>query len=118
MEGKYSEPATYGPSQEELGDSEFAIEGMIGSETAEIFDVGVGDRLIFITGFGAEERQITIELTAIIDPIDPGEEYWFLDTDIFTLPTGQGKIAPILIPEQTLFEAVARLFPATKATYN
>jgi ABC-type antimicrobial peptide transport system permease subunit len=118
VEGRYAEAATDGSSRDESSDSEFAVEGMIGSETAEIFDVEVGDRLVFITGFGSDEKQIVIELTAIIDPTDPGEEYWFLDTDIFTVPADAGKVAPIFIPEQTLFEDVARLFPDTKATYN
>jgi len=118
VEGRYSQPPPSDLTQEEMEDPEFAIEGMIGSETAEKFDVGVGDRLTFIGGYGENENQITIELTAIIDPIDPKEEYWFLNTDIFTVPDDQGKVAPIFIPEQTLFEVVASFFPTNKASYN
>ena len=118
VDGEYAQPLPYGLTQEELEDPEFAIEGMIGSETAEIFDVRVGDRLIFIGGYGEYENQITIELTAIIDPIDPREEYWFLNTDIFTVPLDEGKVAPIFIAEQTLFDGVARFFPTNRASYN
>ncbi|MFC2070899.1 FtsX-like permease family protein, partial [Chloroflexota bacterium] len=118
VEGQYAEPTPAGLSREVLEDPDFAIEGMIGSETAEIFEVGIGDRLIFITGYGADERRINIELTAIIDPIDLSEEYWLLKTDVFTVPAKDGLVAPIFIPEQTLFEGVARVIPASKASYN
>ncbi len=118
VEGKYAEPIAAGLTQEELEDPEFAIEGMIGSETAELFNVGVGDRLIFISGYGADEKQIIIELTAIIDPIDLSEEYWLLKTDVFTVPPEEGEVAPIFISEQTLFEGVARITPATRAQYH
>ncbi|MFC1920111.1 FtsX-like permease family protein [Chloroflexota bacterium] len=117
-EGKYAEPITAAISGEKPDNPDFAVEGMIGSETAELFKVGVGDRLIFITGYGSDERQIRIELTAIIDPIDITEEYWLLKTDVFTAPSEDGEVAPIFIPEQTLFEGVARIIPATKASYH
>jgi len=118
IEGQYARPSPYGLSYEELADPELTIEGMIGSRTAMIFDVGVGDRLVFISGYGENERQIIIELTAIIDPIDPSEEYWFLNMDIFTVPSDQGQVAPIFIPEQTYFEVVTRVFPTGKASLN
>ncbi|MEE8412995.1 MAG: FtsX-like permease family protein [Dehalococcoidales bacterium] len=118
VEGRYAEPATASLLPTGPEDPNFTIEGMIGSETAEIFGVGVGDQLIFISGYGADERHIFIELTAIIDPIDPTEEFWFLNTNIFTARADQGKVAPIFIPEQTLFEVIGRLIPTTRATYN
>lgn len=118
VEGQFARPVPDNLSRRELEDPEFAIEGMIGSETAEIFGVGVGDRLIFRTGFGVDERQINIDLTAIIDPLDLSEEFWFLKTDVFTVLSEGGNIAPIFIPEETLFNGVAGVIPATKAQYN
>jgi ABC-type lipoprotein release transport system permease subunit len=118
VDGRIAQSAPSGLTQEELEDPDFFIEGMIGSETANNFDVGVGDKLVFVGGYGEDQRQITIELTAIIDPIDPTEEYWFLNTDIFTVPLDEGKVAPIFIQEETLFDVVARLFPTGRATYN
>lgn len=110
-------------THEDMDAPDFAIEGMIGSETAEIFDVGVGDRLIFRSGFGEAAHEITIELSAIIDPIDPEDEFWFLNTLVFTMPTENedGPIAPtapIFITEQTLFNAVSYFFPTGRATFN
>ncbi|MFC1901019.1 ABC transporter permease, partial [Chloroflexota bacterium] len=81
------------------------------------FKVGVGDRLIFITGYGADQKQIKIELTAIIDPVDLDEEFWLLKKDVFTVPPEDGEVAPIFIPEQTLFKGVSRVIPATRASY-
>lgn len=118
LAGQYAEPTPYGLTQEQLADPGFHIDGMISSETAKNFGVGVGDRLVFIGGYGEYANQITIELTAIIDPIDPNDEFWFLNTDIFTVPLDQGLVAPIFIPEQSLFEAVARMFPTATASYH
>lgn len=118
LEGQYAEPAPFSPTQEELEDSGFHIEGMIGSETAENFGVGVGDRLVFSGGYGEYANEISIEIAAIIDPVDPKDEFWFLNTDIFTVPLDQGLVAPIFIPEQSLFEAVGNLFPTMTASYH
>lgn len=118
VDGELAQPTPYGLTQEELEDPEFVIEGMIGSETAENFDVGAGDRLVFSGGYGEYENQVMIEITAIIDPIDPVEEFWFLNTDIFTVPLDEGKVIPIFIQEETLFDVVSRMFPTARATYN
>ncbi len=118
LEGHYAEPAPYSPTREELEDPGFYIEGMIGSETAKNFGIGVGDRLVFIGGYGEYANEVTIEITAIIEPIDPSEEFWFLNTDIFAVPLDQGRVAPIFIPEQSLFEAVGQMFPGMTASYH
>lgn len=121
VEGRYPEPLPAGLSQEQLDDSEFEIEAMIGSETAELFDVGVGDQLLFIHPWGSPPKQVTIRLTGIIDPVDPREEYWFLMTDVFTVPIDSENpyiTAALFIPEQTFFEGVGRVFPTASATYN
>lgn len=118
VEGRYADPLPAGLSQEELADPELEIEAMIGSEVAELFDVGVGDRLIFLSSRGEFVRQITIHLTGIIDPLDPGEEYWLLNTDIFSRPSDEGMVAPLFIPEQTFFDGISRIFPLSTATYH
>jgi len=118
VDGRFAQPPPYGLTQEEVEDPEFAIEGMIGSETAKLLGVEVGDRIIFRGGYGEYQNDIIIELVAIIDPIDFTEEYWALNTDTFTMPAEEGVIAPIFIPERTLFEVVARFFPTGKATFH
>jgi len=118
LEGHYPDPFPSGLSQEELADPGLEIEAMIGSEAAETFGVGVGDRLLFTHPWSGALQPITIKLTGIIDPIDPKEEFWFLNTEIFTGPRDEGKVAPLFIPEQTLFEGVARIAPLATATYH
>ena len=118
LEGRYPDPFPSGLSQEELADPGLGIEAMIGSEAAELFGVGVGDRLLFTHPWGDSPKPITFKLTGIIDPIDPKEEFWFLNTEIFTGPKDEGMIAPLFIPEQTLFEGVGRMAPVPTATYH
>ena len=117
LDGKYAEPVADGLTQEQLEDPDFAIQGMIGSDSAAMFHVGVGDRLVFVYGYGVDERRLNIEISGIIDPIDLSEEFWLLKTDVFTRPSDEGEVAPIFIPEQTFFQGVAKIFPATRAQY-
>jgi ABC-type lipoprotein release transport system permease subunit len=124
VDGQLAQPPPSGLTQQEIDAPDFAIEGMIGSETAEIFGVKVGDRLIFRSGSGGEANEITIKLSAIIDPIDPEDEFWSLNTQVFTLPLvdEEGNSipprAPIFVPEQTLFNIIPRFFPEARASYN
>ena len=117
----YSNPEL---SQGGIDSPDFAIEGMIGSDTAEIFNLKVGDRFTFRSGFGGTERNITVELTALIDPIDPADEFWFLNPYVFTLPLEDADgnsvppRAPVFIAEDTLFEIVPHFFPEGRADYN
>jgi len=123
VDGRYPEPFPAGLEGDELLRPDLEIEALIGSQAAERFDVWVGDRLVFLYGWGKYPTQLTIRLSGIIDPIDPEEEYWFLKNDVFILPDdaageGEGPTAPLFIPQQTLFEGVGRLIPEMKATFN
>src|SRR3990172_306575 len=115
VDGKLASPPPPGLTEADVARPDFAIEAMIGSQTAKKFDVGVGDGLVFIVGSGEAEKRMYIKLTAIIDPTDTEEEFWLLKTDVFTV---DGMNAPLFIPEQTLFEAVNLYSPATRANYN
>jgi putative ABC transport system permease protein len=124
VDGNFAQPQPPGLTKEDIESPDFAIEGMIGSETAEIFNVKVGDRLIFRSGSGELAEEITIELSAIIDPIDPEDEFWFLNTQVFTLPLVDEAgnpippRAPIFITEQTLFDIIPQFFTEARASYN
>ena len=118
VDGEFAKPSPENLTRQEWEDPDFAVEGMIGSETAGLFNVGVGDGLVFVVGSGIDQRIITIELTGIIDPIDPREEYWFLKTDVFTVPSGGPPVAAIFVPEETLFNAVSAVMPSTRIQSN
>jgi len=126
VDGRYPDPFPAGLTPEQLLEPGREIEAMIGSETADMLDVSVGDRLVFIYGWGDYPIRLTVRLTGIIDPINPEEEYWFLKTDVFVSSeslaspesSGEGTVIPLFIPEQTLFEGVGRLVPTLSATFN
>lgn len=115
LDGRLAAPPPPGLTPADIERPDFAIEAMIGSQTAKKFDVGVGDGLVFIVGSGKDEKRMNIKLTAIIEPKDTEDEFWFLKTDVFTV---DGLKAPLFIPEQTLFEAVNLYSPSTRANYN
>ena len=115
LDGEPAKPPPPGLTAADIDRPDFAIEAMIGSKTAKKFNVSVGDSLVFIVASGSAEKRIRIKLTAIIEPADPNEEFWFLKKDVFTV---DGMKAPLFIPEQTLFEAVNLYSPSTSASYN
>jgi len=118
IDGRLYQPAPYDLTQEEIEDPGFSIEGMVGSETAEMYDIEVGDSLIFMGGYGEGLNEIKVDVVAIIDPIDPKEEYWFLNTEVFTVPPDDGKVIPLFISQDDLFGILPRLFPDGRATFN
>lgn len=121
LDGRYPDPTPLGLSDEDLVAPGLEIEALIGSDAAETFDVGVGDRLLFFTGSGTPPEQITVKLTGIIDPVDLDDEFWFGETDIFYVQQedmGDPITAPIFIPEQTLFEGISRMVSYPSASYH
>jgi ABC-type lipoprotein release transport system permease subunit len=120
VDGRYPQPFPVGLKPEQLLEPGLEIEALISRETAEVIDVSVGDQLVFMYVVGQDPVEVTVRLAGIIDPIDPEEEYWFLKTEVLTVP-GEVMVPPtipLLIPEQTLFEGIGRLVPTLTATYN
>ncbi len=128
IDGRYPNPFPAGLEPEQYMRAGIEVEGLLGAEVAEDFDIWTGDRLVFVSGWGNPPTQITIRITGIIEPNDLGEEFWFLKTDVFHQtsqdePGGLSVVepppmAPVFVPEQTLFDGVSRLMPSMTASYN
>ncbi len=124
VEGTLASPVPSSVTPAQMKTAGFVVEGMIGSETAEIMNVKVGDTLALRQFYGNELAEVSVRLTAIIDPIDPTEEFWFLNSQAFTYPvTGDdgGPIPPVVpffVPEDTLFNVVPEVLPNVKTSYN
>lgn len=125
VDGRFPQPFPTDLEPAELEQPGLEIEAMLGPDAAEQYGVWVGDRIIILVGWGSFPVPITIRITGIIEPTDPTEEYWFLKTDVFFVPpqdgvgtSPQAPVAPLFIPEQTLFEGLGQLANQAKATYN
>src|SRR4030042_1845945 len=94
-----------------VADSPLEIEGAIGSKTAEMFGLTVGDRLLFLPYWTRIPQQLTVKITGIIEPNDPTEEYWLLYQDRFTYPAGEYITAPVFVPAQPFLQGVAHFCP-------
>jgi ABC-type lipoprotein release transport system permease subunit len=98
---------------------DFEIEALIGTETARNFGVKPGDKFIFYTDlWGDGPTQLTIRLTGLVEPLDTVEEYWQLKTDVFTVESDSGLIAPLFVREDTFFDVIGTVFPQGRATYH
>ncbi|MEE8353928.1 MAG: FtsX-like permease family protein, partial [Dehalococcoidales bacterium] len=125
LDGRYPNPFPTDLEPDQYLRAGIEIEGLLGATAAEDFDIWTGDRLVFIYEWGTSPAQVTVRITGIIEPNDPSEEFWFLKTDVFNIPsetTGMGPavapVAPVFVPEQTFFQGVKRLLPNMTASYN
>jgi ABC-type lipoprotein release transport system permease subunit len=109
IEGRMANPVTSG----------LEIEVTMGQDIANKFRVGVGDQLIFIDQENGSPVQFVLNIVGIIEPVNVDEQYWFGNTELFSMPASdQFLIAPVFIPEVTMFSAVGGALPAADAVYN
>lgn len=124
VDGVAAQPAPAGLTSDDMKSADFIIEGMIGSETAAIMDLEVGDILAFRKFELNDIVEIRILITALIDPVDLREEFWALNSQAFTYPLtdAEGNSVPptalVFIPEDTLFSVVPEIFPSGRASFN
>jgi putative ABC transport system permease protein len=110
-----------GINPDNLLSPDFGIEALMSSGTAKIFNVKIGDKLIFFSDlWGNGAAQLTVRLVGFVEPTDTTEEYWFLNPNVFTIQIGEGEgpVAPLFVREDTFFDVVATVFPAGKPTYH
>jgi ABC-type lipoprotein release transport system permease subunit len=104
---------------EDITQPDLEIEGMISPKTADLMHVGVGDTIIFFSaGGGGDPVYINTRIVGLIEPIDPGDEFWFLRKDLFDVPADEHVTVPMFIPQDTVFEVLSTVIPKDKLGYH
>ncbi len=105
------------PSQ--LVSPDVEIEGMISPHTADLMHVAVGDRIVlFAEGRGGDPATINVRIVGTIEAKDPADEFWFLKSDVFDVPSDGGVVVPVFVPEETIFNLLGKMSPQTKVSYH
>lgn len=108
-----------------LGPNGLHLEAVVGETTAEVFDIGTGDRLTFAPSV-SDPTRVFVEIVGVLEPTDPREEYWQQNANIFLqpqpldeLPDADIEIDPeepplaLFISYEAMIEGVGKAYPGS-----
>ena len=107
-----------------------SMEAVIGYNASRIFDLHLGDTIIFTPSL-TDPTRATIEIVGILEPSDPSEEYWQQNPNLFIdpvpleeLPDAGVEVDPeeppmaVFLTREALIEGVGIAYPGTLVTSN
>ena len=94
------------------------LNAVVGKETADRFNLHVGDRFDMHPFWHVENPPVTVVIGGIIEPNDPSEEYWFGKTDRFAVTTTTWPTYPFFIDNRSMSEVVAGYLPDMSTDYT
>ena len=104
------------------------IQAVISDQSARVFDLEVGDSVVFAPSQGDPTRAV-VEIVGVVEPTDPAEEYWQQNPSIFLdpapleeLPDADVEIDPeepplaVFVTQPALLNGVGAAYPGTLAS--
>ncbi|MGH2543967.1 MAG: hypothetical protein ACRDIB_14290, partial [Ardenticatenaceae bacterium] len=103
----------------ELGGQEIVLEALAPRADAEQFGVGVGDRLNAVQTSTVGIPYITVVISGLFEPKDPGSIFWNLEREVLRSSIGDSfNTVPFFIAEDTFMEVIEQAFPSMDSTYG
>ena len=94
------------------------LEAIIPSEAAQLFGVGVRDRLVVVLPGTSDSLRATLVISGVFERRDPQEDIWFLEQRVLQEATGPSfRTAPLYIAEEAFLGVIGPYFRRTEATY-
>ena len=82
------------------------IEAIISTNTARLFDLGIGDTIL-TSSDTKDPPTISVDIVGIITPTDPKEDYWAIHPSLFLDPEPFSTLTPSVDgPEREMFPSV------------
>ena len=95
------------------------LEALIPVEAAELFQVGVGDRLSAVPYWSDATTHAIVIITGIFERDNPADDFWLLDDRVFKASTRRSfRAAPFYVTERTFLEALGGSFRDMDSTYG
>ena len=104
------------------------IEAVIGDQAVRVFDLEIGDEVIFAPSLTDPTRAV-VEIVGIVEPTDPTEEYWQQNPNVFMepapldeLPDADVEVDPeepplaVFTSLPALVDGVGKAYPGTLVT--
>ena len=94
------------------------IEAVVPLEAAELFGIGVADRVAAVPHWDEEIESVTVVISGIFDRNEPGGEYWYLEDAVLNAATGPTfRTVPLHLSEAAYFEVLGPAMPRMDTTY-
>ena len=96
------------------------VQAIVPQDAAELFGVGVGDKLVAVPWWEDLVTQVDVEITGVFRRLQPSdEEFWHFEETALRAPTGASfQTIPFLISERTFTEVLGPSLPKMKASYS
>ena len=95
------------------------LEALIPIEAAELFGVGVGDRMSAVPYWTDSTPHATVTITGVFERDDPNDSFWYLDDRVFKASTARSfRSAPFYVSERTYMEVLGGSFRKMDTTYG
>ncbi|MCH2316172.1 MAG: FtsX-like permease family protein [SAR202 cluster bacterium] len=101
------------------------LEAVIGDVTANVFDIWTGDVVTFTPSLNDPIR-VTMEIVGVLEPADPGEEFWQQNANLFLQPQPLQELPDVgieidpdepplalFISHEALVEGVGKAYPGS-----
>jgi len=114
-------PGSRLPNEQALNnpDVPLELEALVPREAAELFGVGVGDRLSAVPFWKDRILYTSVVISGIFERKDPNAEYWHQDDTFFQGSTrGAFRAVPFYISEKTFFEVLGASFFDMDTAYS
>ena len=108
------------PSEQPLQTSTepLLFEAIVPVAAAELFDVGVGDRISAVPYWRDRLPYTSIVITGLFERNDPDSEFWHQDDTLFkSVTSGSFRTLPLYISEQMFFNILGASFTDMDASY-
>ena len=94
------------------------IEALVPLEAAELFGIGVADRVATVPHWDDEIPSVTVVISGIFDRNEPGGEFWYLEDAVLNAATGPTfRTAPLHLSEAAYFDVLGPALPRMDSTY-
>ena len=99
-------------------DEPLELEAMIPVEAAELFQVGVGDRLVAVPHWTDTGPYVTAVISGVFQRNDPKHELWYLEQEVLEALTGPSfRTVPFILSEKSYMEVLGGALRRMDSTY-
>ena len=108
------------PSEEPLPTSTAPLEFevIVPANAAELFDVGVGDRISAVPYWRDRLPYTSVVISGVFERNDPDSEFWHQDDTLFrSVTSGSFRTLPMYVSEQMFFNILGANFTDMDASY-
>ena len=107
------------PAEQALSQQPFELEAMVPKEAAELFGVGVGDRLSTVPFWDDAIPYASVVISGIFQRDEPDHQIWHMEQGVFQAATGPTfRTAPFYISERTFMEVLGGAFRNMDSVYS